>query len=51
MDSYTACKRPTLGQKTWTDSKWGDGKGISCKWKWQENDRNIQKKMILKQTS
>ena len=50
-DSYTAYKRSTLGQKTWTDWKCGDGKGISCKWKWQENDSNIQKKTILKQKS
>ena len=33
---YSAYKRPVLGQRTHLDWKWGDGKSISCKWKWQK---------------
>ena len=31
--TYAAYKRLTCDLKTHTDWKWGDGKGISCKWK------------------
>lgn len=44
MYNHIAYKRPTLGQKTWTDWKWGNGNCISCKWKWQQSDSNIKKK-------
>ena len=33
---YAVYRRPTSDLGAHTDWKWGDGKGIPCKWKWKE---------------
>ena len=33
---YATNKRPTLGQRTYINSKWGMEKDIAYEWKWQK---------------